>query len=104
MQRLRGLMGQYAPSSSTFTRWLKAERDDDYRSSAKPSRLSKLESRLDASIKRNRAARRVLVNHAALHYKYHGPNSGDVFQRVSIERNDVRLKAGGDRANLIAQA
>src|ERR1700676_508146 len=102
MQKLRELMGQYAPSSSTSTRWLKEERDDDYRSSAKPSRLSKLESRLDACIKRNRAARGVLVNHAALHYKYNAPNGGDVFQRVSIERNDVRLKAGGDRANLIA--
>src|ERR1700720_3561449 len=104
MQKLRGLTELCAPSSSTFTRWLKAQRDDDYRSSAKPSRLSRLESRLDASVRRNRAARGVLVNHAALHYKYHAPNGGDVFQRVSIERNDVRLKAGGDRANLIAQA
>jgi len=63
-----------------------------------------VESRLDARIERNRAPGGVLVNNAALHYKYNAPNGCDVFQRISIERNDVRLQAGGDRANLIAQA
>src|ERR1700686_3667459 len=104
MQRLRGLTGLCAPSSSISTLWHKAERDDNSRSSAKPSRLPKVESSLDTCIKRNRAARGVLVDHAALHKNPTAPNGGDVFQRVSIERNDVRLKPGGDRANLIAQA
>src|ERR1017187_7035189 len=104
MQRLRGWMGLCAPSSSISTLWHKAERDDNYRSSAKPSRLPKVESRLDACIKRQLAARGVLGPPAPLHYKHSAPNGGDVFQRVSIERNDVRLNAGGDGANLIAQA
>ena len=61
-------------------------------------------SRLDARTERNRAPSSVLVNNAALHYKYNAPNGCDVLQRISIERNDIRLQAGGDRANLIAQA
>src|ERR1700722_10974023 len=107
MPRLRGLMGLCAPSSNISTLWHKAERDDTYRSSTKPSRLPKVESRLDACTKRNHSAGGVLVNHAALHYKHDAPNVGIVFQRVpierNIERNDVRLQAGDDRANLIAQ-
>src|SRR5258708_14642310 len=104
MQRLRGLTGLGAPSSSISTLWQKAERDDNSRSSAKPSRLKKVESRLDNCKKRNRAARGVLVDHAALHYKHNATNGGDVFQRASIEPNDVPLKARGDLANLIAHA
>jgi len=96
-------MGLCAPSSNISTLWHKAARDDNYRSTTKPSRLP-VAPRLDAGIKRNHSAGRVLVNHAALDYKHNAPNAGNVFQRVSIERNDVRLKAAGDRANLIAQA
>src|ERR1700686_5452209 len=105
MQRLRGLTGLCAPSSSISTLWHKAERDDNSRSSAKPSRLPKVESRLDTCIKRNRAARGVLVDHAALHYKHNAPNGGDVFQRVSIKRNDVRLgrSSQSDRPSLALQ-
>src|SRR5260370_17762437 len=96
MQRLRGLTGLCAPSSSISTLWHQAERDDNSRSSAKPSRLPKVESRLDTCIKWNRAARGVLVDHAALHYKHDAPNGGDVFQRVLIERNYFRLKSRAD--------
>jgi hypothetical protein len=72
--------------------------------SAKASRLSKVESRLDTRINRNRAARGVLVNHAALHYKYDAPDGRNVFQRIAIERDDVRLLAGRNRANPISHA
>src|SRR5258708_12788261 len=92
MQRLRGLTGLGAPSSSISTLWQKAERDDNSRSSAKPSRLKKVESRLDNCKKRNRAARGVLVDHAALHYKHNATNGGDVFQRVSIAPHDSPFK------------
>ncbi len=64
-------------------------------------RLRTVESRLDASVNRDRAARDVLVNHAAPHNKYDAPDGGNVFQRIAIERNDVRLQAGPDRADLI---
>jgi hypothetical protein len=72
--------------------------------SVKASRLSKVESRLDARVNRNRAARDILVNHSALHYKYDAPDGRNVFQRIPIERNDVRLQARRDRADLIGHA
>ena len=64
--------------------------------SVKASRLSKVESRLDACVNRNRAARGVLVNHAALHYKYDAPDGRNVFQRIPIERDDIRLQTRRD--------
>jgi hypothetical protein len=46
------------------------------------------------------AACDVLVNIAVLHHKY-PPNGCDVFQRIAIDLNDVRLKARRNRADLI---
>jgi hypothetical protein len=43
----------------------------------------------------NRAVCNVLTNDAALHYKYDAANSCDVFQRITIEGNDVGLQAPG---------
>lgn len=45
-----------------------------------------------------------LVNNAALHHEHNAANGGDVFQRIAVQGDDVRLQAGGDRANLIAHA
>jgi hypothetical protein len=50
---------------------------------------------------RDCATRSVLVNHAAPHHKYDAPDGRNVFQRIAIERNDVRLQTGPDRADLI---
>src|SRR6516225_10706022 len=49
-------------------------------------------------------ARGVFVNSTALHDKDNAPNGGDVFQWIPIERDDVRLEAGRDRADLIGHA
>src|SRR2546423_4940830 len=51
-----------------------------------PNNCSK--SGLDARVDRNRVARDVLVNDAALHHEDDAPNSRDVFQRVAVERDD----------------
>src|SRR6266852_1193174 len=72
--------------------------------SVKASRLSKVESRLDACVNRNRAARGVLINRAALHYKYAAPHGRDVFKRIPIECDDVRLQAGGNRSDFLGHA
>ena len=37
------------------------------------------------------------LNDTPLHHKYDAPNGSDVFQRISIKRNDVRLQAGRNR-------
>jgi hypothetical protein len=41
-----------------------------------------------------RAARNIFVDCAALHHEHNAPDSGDVAQRIAIERDDVRLHAG----------
>lgn len=46
----------------------------------------------------------VLVNDAALHHKYDSPHGSNVFQRISIECDDVRLQSGRDRPDLICHA
>jgi hypothetical protein len=43
----------------------------------------------------------ILIDDPALHDKYNAPDGGDVFQRVSIERDDVRLQTGGDRMHAV---
>lgn len=64
----------------------------------------KVESRLDACINRNRVARGVLVNYAALHHKYDAPDGRNVFEGIPIKRDDVRLQAGCNGADLIGHA
>ena len=53
---------------------------------------------------RHRTVRGVLVNHASLHHKYDSPDGGNVFQQIAVERDDVRLKTGRERADLISHA
>ncbi|MGA2377583.1 MAG: hypothetical protein ABSF72_18885 [Candidatus Sulfotelmatobacter sp.] len=55
-------------------------------------------------INRRRGTRGVLVNYASLHHKYDPADGGNVFQWIAIERDDVRLKIGADRSDLIGQA
>src|SRR5215813_7957574 len=57
--------------------------------------------RLDASVSRNCAARRNFVNNPAFHHEYYATNSGNVFQRIAIEGNDVCLQTRGDGADLV---
>src|ERR1700723_791762 len=97
MPRLRGLMGLCAPSSNISTLWL-----EPLRPKGEDSQATLRITTLTLAPEGSHRPLGVLVN-AALHYKHNAPNGGIVFQRVPIERNDVRLKAGEDRANLIAQ-
>ena len=59
---------------------------------------------MDTCINRDRAMRGVLVNRAALHYKYDSPDGCDVFQWIAFDRDDIGLKAGRNRADLIGHA
>lgn len=63
-----------------------------------------IQSRLDASIFRNRAACGVLVSDATLHYKHDAPDGRDVLYRIAIERDNVRLKSRRYRSNPISHA
>lgn len=49
----------------------------------------------------NRAVFIVLVNNAAFHHKCDAPHRRNLFQRIAVESNDVRLQTGHDRANLV---
>ena len=53
-------------------------------------------SLLAICVSRGCAPSGVFVHGTALHHKHHAPDSGDVFQRISMQRDDVRLHAGRD--------
>ena len=50
----------------------------------------------DSSVNRNSPGRDVLIDYAALHNEHNPPDGRDVFQRITIERDDVRLQTHGD--------
>src|SRR5579872_1601692 len=46
----------------------------------------------------------VPVHHAFFHHEHHTTHYGDVFQRITIERDDVGLHAARDAADAVSHA
>ena len=69
-----------------------------------PRRRSQTNSRLYPAINRNRSRCNILVNDATLHHEHDAAHSGYVFQRISLEGDDVGLQARRDRADLSGHA
>ena len=47
---------------------------------------------------------RSAISHAATHDEHHPPRGGDVAGRIAIRADQVRIEAGGNRTNPVAEA